>query len=189
MTVILSTSFRHNRNNRWSGVSENTHLYVWQNQGTLHLTKITSLRNHSRHANHIHKTKCCTSNPAPDPPFLWPPHTLYNLFMNQVENILPSSPSSRGIKRNQTKNSKVGFAILLRCGFMRTKKKSLRYRGIASSVGVSSCMYNGWARITASAKARVCDLRLKWYSHAWKPMNMVWKFSSIKMEFTPKLAV
>lgn len=123
MTVILSTSFRHNRNNRWSGVSENTHLYVWQNQGTLHLTKITSLRNHSRHANHIHKTKCCTSNPAPDPPFLWPPHTLYNLFMNQVENILPSSPSSRGIKRNQTKNSKVGFAILLRCGFMRTKKK------------------------------------------------------------------
>lgn len=122
MTVILSTSFRHNRNNRWSGISENTHLHVWQNQGTLHLTKITSLRNHSRHANHIHKTKCCTSNPAPDPPFLWPPHTLYNLFMNQVENILPSSPSSRGIKRNQTKISKVGFAIL-KCGFMRTKKK------------------------------------------------------------------
>lgn len=124
MTVILSTSFRHNRNNRWSGISENTHLHVWQNQGTLHLTKITSLRNHSRHANHIHKTKCCTSNPAPDPPFLWPPHTLYNLFMNQVENILPSSPSSRGIKRNQTKISKVGFAIL-KCGFMRTKKKKI----------------------------------------------------------------
>lgn len=103
MTVILSTSFRHNRNNRWSGISENTHLYVWQNQGTLHLTKITSLRNHSRHANHIHKTKCCTSNPAPDPPFLWLPHTLYNLFMNQVENILPSSPSSRGSRETKQK--------------------------------------------------------------------------------------
>lgn len=56
------------------------------------------------------------------------------------------------------------------------------------SIGVSSCMYNGWARITASEKARICDLRLNWYSHAWKPMNTVWKFSSIKTEFTPKLA-
>lgn len=27
-------------------------------------------------------------------------------------------------------------------------------------MGVSSCMYNGWA------KARFCDLRLNWYSHA-----------------------
>lgn len=125
MTVILSTSFRHNRNNRWSGISENTHLYVWQNQGTLHLTKITSLRNHSRHANHIHKTKCCTSNPAPDPPFLWPPHTLYNLFMNQVKNILPSSPSSRGIKRNQTKKLKSWFRHPPQVWFYEDKRKKI----------------------------------------------------------------
>lgn len=124
MTVILSTSFRHNRNNRWSGISENTHLYVWQNQGTLHLTKITSLRNHSRHANHIHKTKCCTSNPAPDPPFLWLPHTLYNLFMNQVENILPSSPSSRGSRETKQK-FKSWFRHPPQVWFYEDKKKKI----------------------------------------------------------------
>lgn len=103
MTVILSTSFRHNRNNRWSGVSENTHLYVWQNQGTLHLTKITSLRNHSRHANHIHKTKCCTSNPAPDPPL---PMTATHLIQSFHEPSGKHSPIIPFFKRNQEKPNK-----------------------------------------------------------------------------------
>lgn len=93
-------------------------------KGTLQLNKTASPRKHA-----VDKPTTYTrltvlrSNPGLGFPFLGPPHTLHSLFITQVGKILPSSPSSRGIKRNQTKNSKVGFAIHLKCG--RTKNSNV----------------------------------------------------------------
>lgn len=62
-------------------MSENTHLYVWQNQGnfTFKQDYITE-EPHSRQANHIHKTKSAAQVTQH---WIFPPynlHTLYILF-------------------------------------------------------------------------------------------------------------
>lgn len=156
-------------------------------KGTLHLNKIASPRKHT-----VDKPTTYTrpavlhSNPALAFSFLGPPYSLQSFHYSSGKNssIIPF------FKRNQEKPNKKfesWFCHPPQVWFYEDTKIPTLQMNQMLSIGVSSCMYNGWSRITASEKARICDLRLNWYSHTRKPMNMVWKFS-IKTEFSPKLA-
>lgn len=102
--------------------------------------------------------------------------TRYTIFsLPKWEN----SPIIPFFKRNQEKPNKrfkSWFHHPLQVWFYKDKKIPTLQTNQMLSTEVSSCMYNGWTRITASEKARICDLRLNWYSHTWKPMNTIWKF-------------
>lgn len=161
---------------------------MWQNQGNFTFKQDCITKEaHSRQANHIHKANSAAQEPSTG--FSLPrtsTHFTQSFHYPSGEN----SPIIPFFKRNQEKPNKKfksWFCYPPPVWFYEDKKIPTLQMNQMLSIGVSSCMYNGWTRITVSEKARICDLRLNWYSHTWKPMNMVWKFS-IKTEFTPKLA-
>lgn len=153
---------------------------------TLHLNRIALLRKHTVDRPTTQNTKqlCCTTETVLAfpiiSPFLLLPHCSVLTFSLLKWKNPSAAHSSKGIKRNQTANSKVDSTINLKCGLMRTKKLNLytqcsfpRKRHIKHYLkGVSSwIMYIGWTRITVSEKAHICDLRLNWYCYIWKSMK------------------
>lgn len=114
---------------------------------------------------HTKDQKCCTGNPAPRLPSYDLP-TLYTTFSLPTWKALSHHPLLQRNQEKPNKKFKSWFRHPPQVWFYEDENPQ-RQRGITLSVGVSSCMYNGWV------KARFCDLRLNWYSHAWTPMNMV----------------
>lgn len=149
-------------------------------KGTLHLNKIASPRKHT-------VDKPTTYTRATLGPSLPRTSTHFTVFsLPKWEKFSHHPLFQEELRETKQKIQKLVLPSTSSAVLQGHKIPTLQMNQMLS-IGVSSCMYNGWTRITASEKARICDLRLNWYSHTWKPMNMVWKFS-IKTEFTPKLA-
>lgn len=141
---------------------------------------------HSRQANHIHKAHSAAQQPSTGSS-LPRTSTHFTVFsLPKWEKFSHHPLFQEELRETKQKIQKLVLPSTSSVVLRGQKIPTLQMNQMLS-IGVSSCMYNGWTRITASEKARICDLRLNWYSHTWKPMNMVWKFS-IKTEFTPKLA-
>lgn len=113
--------------NRWRDTSQNINVYD-KNQKNLYLKRITFLTQpQSWQANHITQNqRWATETALASPiPFFLPPQCPYRLSITQVKKIPSSSHSTRGMKKNQTVNSKVDFTINPKRGLTNIEKPNI----------------------------------------------------------------
>lgn len=117
--------------NRWSGVSRNINLCLWQkSKRILHWIRIALLiEAHSDRSTTEHETKDAEQLEqyllAFHAPFFRDRILSHITLLLPTWNICRSSHSSKGIQQNQTANSEVDVTINLKCGLRRTKKPNI----------------------------------------------------------------
>lgn len=172
--------------NRWSVISQNINLYLWQKSNEFYTEKLSRYWTSQRQTNQMTQNQGCWALEqhllaCHSPFFLW--HNCPTLFFHcshEKKNSKGLPIPQKEWRKNQTWNSKADFTINFKCGLLSIMKYNI-YKQCSSAREQQTHQtlserdfkmdYVHWLpRITLSEKAHICDLRLKRYCYIcqWK---------------------